>query len=410
MKKQEIFQAYQDFIMPTYTRSPVIFVKGKGMKLIDIDGRQYLDFFPGWGVGSLGHCHPKVVSAVRDQIDKLIHLPNNYLSTQAARLAKELIYWTFPGKVFLANSGAEANEAAIKLARAYGKGRYEIISFENSFHGRTLAALTMTGQKKYQEGFWPLPEGFKIVPFNDIKAVERALTEKSVAIIIELIQGEGGINVAASDFVLALRKLCDEKKLLLIVDEVQTGLGRTGKMFAYQHFGITPDVMTLAKALGGGLPIAAMLARREIADCLTPGSHASTFGGSPLVCKAALAVFRAIQKEKLLANAKEMGEYLKEKLTNLAAKYSLIKEIRGLGLMLGIQLNIEGKPIVEECLKNGLLINCTQERVLRLMPALNVNKKQVDKAIGILDRALSAVTSKPEGNACLPARQGAASE
>lgn len=395
MKKQEIFQAYQDYIMPTYTRNPVIFVKGKGMKLIDIDGKQYLDFFPGWGVSSLGHCHPKVVSAVRDQIGKLIHLPNNYLSAQAARLAKELIYWTFPGKVFLANSGAEANEAAIKLARAYGKGRYEIISFENSFHGRTLAALSMTGQKKYQEGFHPLPEGFKIVPFNDIKAVERALTDKAIAIIIELIQGEGGINLAASDFVSALRKLCDEKKLLLIVDEVQTGLGRTGKMFAYQHYGITPDVLTLAKALGGGLPIAAMLAKRGIADCLTPGSHASTFGGSPLVSKAALAVLRAIQKEKLLANAKEMGEYLKEKLTNLAGKYSLIKEIRGLGLMVGIELNIEGKPIVEECLKNGLLINCTQRKVLRLMPALNVNKKQIDKAAGILDRAISTVTSLP---------------
>lgn len=391
MKKQEIFDCYRDYIMPTYARAPVIFVKGKGMKLIDIDGRQYLDFFPGWGVGSLGHCHPKVVSAVRDQIDKLIHLPNNYLSVQAARLAKELIYWTFPGKVFLANSGAEANEAAIKLARAYGKGRYEIISFENSFHGRTLAALTMTGQKKYQEGFQPLPEGFKIVPFNDIKAVEGALTEKAVAIIIELIQGEGGINLAASDFVSALRKLCDEKKLLLIVDEVQTGLGRTGKMFAYQHYGITPDVLTLAKALGGGLPIGAMLAKREIADCLTPGSHASTFGGSPLVSKAALAVFRAIQKEKLLANVKEMGGYLKEKLADLAGKHSLIKEVRGLGLMVGIELNIFGEPIVEECLKNGLLINCTQRKVLRLMPALNVNKKQVDKAVNILDMALNKV-------------------
>ena len=392
MKKEEIFQAYQDYIMPTYTRTPVIFVKGKGMKLIDIDGRQYLDFFPGWGVSSLGHCHPKVVSAVRDQIDKLIHLPNNYFSAQAARLAKELIYWTFPAKVFLANSGAEANEAAIKLARAYGKGRYEVISFENSFHGRTLATLSMTGQKKYQEAFRPLPEGFKIVAFNDIKAVEGALTEKSVAIILELIQGEGGINIASSDFVSALRKLSDEKKLLLIVDEVQTGLGRTGKMFAYQHYGITPDVLTLAKPLGGGLPIGVMLAERGIADCLTPGSHASTFGGSPLVCKAALAVLRAIQKEKLLANAKEMGEYLKEKLTSLAGKYPLIKEVRGLGLMVGIELNIEGKPIVDACLKNGLLINCTHERVLRLMPALNVEKKQIDKAVNIIDRAMQTIT------------------
>ena len=379
--------------MPTYTRTPIIFVKGKGMKIIDIDGRQYLDFFPGWGVSSLGHCHPKVVSAVRDQIDKLIHLPNNYLSAQAARLAKELIYWAFPGKVFFANSGAEANEAALKLARAYGKGRYEIISFENSFHGRTLATLTMTGQAKYREGFQPLPEGFKVVAFNDIRAVEKALTDKTIAIIIELIQGEGGINIANNDFVLALRKLCDEKKLLLMVDEVQTGMGRTGKMFAYQYYGITPDVLTLAKALAGGLPIGVMVAKKEIADTLTAGKHASTFGGSPLVCKAALAVFRAIQKEKLLTNAKEMGGYLKEKLAGLTRKHSMIKEVRGLGLMIGIELNREGKPIVEECLKNSLLINCTHEKVLRLMPALNVNKKQIDKAVGILDRAITKVVS-----------------
>lgn len=393
MKKQEILQAYQDYIMPTYTRTPVIFVKGKGMKMVDIDGRQYLDFFPGWGVSSLGHCHPGVVAAVRDQIDKLIHLPNNYLSLQQAKLARELIYWSFDGKAFFANSGAEANEAAVKLARACGAGRYEIISFENSFHGRTLATLTMTGQPKYQEGFSPLPEGFKAVPFNDINAVEKALTPKTIAIIIELIQGEGGINVAAQDFVLALRKMCDEKKLLLIADEVQTGLGRTGKMFAYQHYGITPDVLTLAKALGGGLPIGVMIAKREIADTLTAGRHASTFGGSPLVCKAALAVFRAIQKEKLLANAQRMGQYLKEKLEGLAKKHRIIKEIRGLGLMLGIKLSLAGKPIVEECLKAGLLINCTQDNVLRLMPALNVNEKQIEKAANIIDRALSIVTS-----------------
>lgn len=393
MKKEEIFQAYQDYIMPTYTRLPLIFVKGKGMKLIDIDGKQYLDFFPGWGVSSLGHCHPDVVSAVRDQIDKLIHLPNNYLSVQQAKLAKEIIFWSFKGKVFFANSGAEANEAAVKLARAYGQGRYEIISFTGSFHGRTLAALTMTGQLKYQEGFKPLPTGFTTVPFNDIAAVEKALTDKTVGIIVELIQGEGGINVAEKNFVFELRKLCDEKKILLIVDEVQTGLGRTGKMFAYEHYGITPDIMTLAKALGGGLPIGALVARREIADTLTAGKHASTFGGSPLVSKAALAVFRAIQKEKLLTNAARMGDYLKEKLSALARKYAIIKEIRGIGLMIGIELTIPGKYIIEECIKEGLLINCTHEKVLRLMPALQVTQKQIDKASGILDKVLDRVTS-----------------
>lgn len=388
MKKQEILQAYSDYIMPTYARIPLIFVKGKGMKLIDIDGKQYLDFFPGWGVSSLGHCNPKVVAAIRDQVDKLIHLPNNYISTQQAKLAKEIIYWSFDGKVFFSNSGAEANEGAVKLARAYGKGRYEIISFENSFHGRTLTTLTMTGQTKYQEGFSPLPEGFKIVPFGDINAVKQAISDKTIGIIIELIQGEGGINVASSDFVLGLRKLCDEKKLLLIIDEVQTGIGRTGKMFAYEHYGITPDIMTLAKALGGGLPIGAMVAKRAIADTLTAGRHASTFGGSPLVCKAALAVFKCIQKEKLLDNASKMGAYLKEKLLVAADICHAIKEVRGLGLMIGIELNMPGGKIVEDCITRGLLINCTHDKVLRMMPALDVTKKQIDKAVDILSKAL----------------------
>lgn len=394
MKKQEIFDTYKNCIMPTYSRIPLIVTKAKGMKVIDIDGKQYLDFFPGWGVGSLGHCHPKVVAAIRDQVDKLIHIPNNYLSIQQAKLAKEIIYWSFKGKVFFANSGAEANEAAIKLARAYGRGRYEIISFKDSFHGRTLGALTMTGQLKYQEGFKPLPEGFKIVAFGDIKAVENAISKDTVAIIIELIQGEGGVNVADKEFILSLRKLCDDNKLLLIIDEVQTGIGRTGQMFAYQNYCVVPDIMTLAKALGGGLPIGVMVAKEEISDILGPGRHASTFGGSPLVCKAALAVFKAIQKEKLLKNASNMGVYLKEKLLIAAKKYSIIKEVRGLGLMIGVELNIAGKEVVEECMKNGLLINCTHDKVLRLMPALNVNKKQIDKAISILDRALEVISKK----------------
>lgn len=388
MKLEEVFASYKENIMPTYTKMPLVFVKGKGSKLWDIHNKVYLDFFPGWGVCNLGHCHPKVMQAVRDQISKLIFIPNNYYHIPQAKLAKEMVYWSYPAKVFFCNSGAEANEGAIKFARKFGQGRYEIITFENSFHGRTLATVTATGQKKYQEGFSPLPEGFKTVKFNDIEVLKQAVSDKTVAIMLELIQGEGGINVASKDFVLGLKKLCAEKKLLLIVDEVQTGMGRTGKLFAYQHYGITPDIMTLAKSLGGGLPIGAMVVKKEIADTLGPGMHASTFGGGPVIARAALAVFKAIQKEKMLKNANLMGEYLFTKLNALKEKHTIIKEIRGLGLMVGVELNIAGKNIIEKCIEKGLLINCTHENVLRLMPALNVTKKDIDKAMGILKSVL----------------------
>ena len=390
MKEQDIFGAYKDYIMPTYTKFPLIFVKGKGSRLWDIQNKVYLDFFPGWGVGNLGHCHPKVMSAVRDQISKLIFIPNNYYHIPQAKLAKEIVFWSHPAKAFFCNSGAEANEAAIKFSRKFGKGdRYEIITFENSFHGRTLGALAATGQKKYQEGFSPLPEGFKIVKFNDIGAVKSAITDKTVAIMLELIQGEGGVNVAERDFVSGIKRICDEKNLLLIIDEVQTGLARIGKMFCYQHYGITPDIMTLAKALGGGLPIGVMVVKKEIADTLGPGMHASTFGGGPVICKAALAVLRAIQKEKLLANTQKMSRYLFSKLNDLKNKYLIIKEVRGKGLMAGVELSVEGKNIVEKCIERGLLINCTHDKVLRLMPALNISKKEIDKAISILDTVLA---------------------
>jgi acetylornithine/N-succinyldiaminopimelate aminotransferase len=388
MKKEEIFESYKANIMPTYAKVPLVFAKGKGSRLWDIHNKVYLDFFPGWGVGNLGHCHPKVMSAVRDQISKLIFIPNNYYHIPQAKLAQEIVYWTYPAKVFFCNSGAEANEAAIKFSRKFGQGRYEIIAFENSFHGRTLATLAATGQKKYQEGFAPLPEGFKIIKFNDIEGLKGAITDKTVAIMLELIQGEGGINVAEKDFVFALRKICDEKNLLLIIDEVQTGVGRTGKLFCYQHYGVIPDIMTLAKALGGGLPIGVMVVKKEIADILGPGMHASTFGGGLVICRAALAVLRAIQKEKLLTNAQKMGEYLFLKLNDLKNKYAIIKEVRGMGLMVGLELNIEGKTIVEKCMEKGLLINCTHDKVLRLMPALNVTKKDIDKAISMLDEVL----------------------
>ncbi|MCX5709924.1 MAG: aspartate aminotransferase family protein [Candidatus Omnitrophica bacterium] len=391
MKLEQVFESYKENIMPTYTKVPLVFVKGKGSKLWDIKGKEYLDFFPGWGVGNLGHCHPKVMNAVRDQISKLIFIPNNYYHVPQAKLAKEIVYWTYPAKVFFCNSGAEANEGAIKFVRKFGKGRYEIITFENSFHGRTLATLAATGQKKYQEGFAPLPEGFKTVKFNSLEAVKGAITDKTVAIMLELIQGEGGINIASKDFVQGVKKICEEKKLLLIVDEVQTGMGRTGKLFCYQHYGITPDILTLAKALGGGLPIGMMVVKKEIADILQPGMHASTFGGGPVICKAALASLTAIQKEKLLAKAQKSGEYLLGKLNKLKDRYPAINEVRGMGLMVGLDLNISGKPVVEKCIEKGLLINCTHDTVLRLMPALNITKKEIDKAIEIIERSLIEV-------------------
>jgi predicted acetylornithine/succinylornithine family transaminase len=375
--------------MGTYSRTPLIFVKGKADKLIDIDGKEYLDFFPGWGVNNLGHCHPKIVSAVRDQLSKLMFIANNLYHSQQAKLAKEINFWAFDSKVFFCNSGTEANEAALKLSRIYGQGkRFEIIAFHNSFHGRTFGALSATGQEKYKNGFEPLLPGFKFVEFNNLQAVKEVITDKTVAIMLELIQGEGGINVATDDFVKGLRKLCDDKKMLLIIDEVQTGMGRTGEMFCFKHYGIKPDIMTLAKSLGGGLPIGAMLAARHIADTLKPGMHASTFGGSPVICRAALAVFKAIQKEKMLTNAQRMGEYLFDSLSKLQAKYKTIKEVRGKGLMWGVQLTKPGKPVVDFCLAKALLINCTHDTVLRFMPALQVSKKNIDKAIKILDQAL----------------------
>ncbi len=392
MKAEEIFEAYNDYILTTYTRQPVIFVKGKGSVLTDVHGKKYLDFFPGWGVSNLGHCHPKVMGAVREQIGKLIHIPNNLYNPYQAKLAKELIRIAFPGKIFFCNSGAEANEAAIKFARAYGEGkRFEIITTLNSFHGRTMGAVTATGQPKYHESFQPVLPGFKYVPFNDIAALKEAVTDKTVAIMLELIQGEGGINVASKEYMQAIKYICEAKKILFIADEVQTGMARTGEIFAYKHYGVIPDVMCLAKALGGGLPIGAMIVNKELADVFKPGMHGSTFAGSPLVCKAAIGVIKAIYAEKMIPNTKKQGLYLVGKLEALKAKHAIIKEIRGLGLMIGVELTIDGTAIFKECLKRGLIINCTQGNVLRVMPALNVTQRQINKAIHILDEAIASV-------------------
>ncbi|MFH1854760.1 MAG: aspartate aminotransferase family protein [Candidatus Omnitrophota bacterium] len=390
MNTKEIIAQYDRYVIKTYTRTPIIIVKGKGLKVWDLEGNEYLDFFPGWAVSGLGHCHPMVVNAVRNYIKKIIHVPNNYYNMLQGKLAQEIIENSFEGKAFFCNSGAEANEAAIKLVRAYGsgKGKYEIITFENSFHGRTLATITATGQDKYQKGFEPLPLGFKTVPFNDIKAVENAISDKTAGIMLEPIQGEGGINAASEDYIKKIREICDKQDLVLVFDEVQTGIGRTGKMFCFEHYGMRPDVMTLAKSLGGGLPIGAMVAANKFSEVLKPGMHASTFGGSPIACSASLAVFQAIKKERLLSNARDMGLYMAEKLNELKKKKAVIKEVRGKGLMIGIELSVEGNDIVAACLKERLLINCTHGNVLRFMPGMIVTKKQIHKAIEILDKVI----------------------
>ncbi len=391
MKTKEIIELYNRYVMDTYTRTPLVIVRGKGLKVWDVEGKQYLDFFPGWGVSGLGHCHPIVVNAIKDYLHKILHVSNNYYNVVQAKLAKTIIENSFEGKVFFCNSGAEANEAAFKLARLWGSpsGRYEIVAMENSFHGRTLATIAATGQAKFQKGFEPLVEGFRHVGLNDFKRLEEAVTDKTIGIILELIQGEGGIYVADKEYVKKVRELCDKRDLLLIFDEVQTGMGRTGKFFCYQNYGIEPDIMTLAKSLGGGIPIGAMVAKTKAADVLKPGMHASTFGGSPIACSAALGVFKAIKKERLLANAIKMEEYLINRLNGLKDKYSVIREIRGMGLMIGVELNIDGKEIVERCFKDGLLINCTHDRVLRLMPGMIVTKKEIDKGIEILEDVFS---------------------
>lgn len=389
MNPEEIIGLYNKYVMSTYTRVPLVMARGKGIKVWDVQGREYLDFFPGWAVSGLGHCHLRVVKVLRRQAKQIIHVSNNYYHLLQAKLAKKICESSFEGKVFFSNSGAEANEGAIKLARFLGNpDRFEIISMQGSFHGRTLATLAATGQEKYRQGFEPVVAGFKQVPFADFEALRQAVTPQTIAVLLEPIQGEGGINVAPEEYMQNLREFCNERNLLLILDEVQTGMGRTGKLFCYQHYGVEPDIMTLAKSLGGGMPIAAMVAKQEIADTLKPGTHASTFGGSPICSAAALAVFEAIEKENLLANVKRMSDYLFERLNGLKTKHSSIKELRGKGLMIGIELNREGKTVVEKCIEMGLLINCTQERVLRLMPPLIVTKKDIDKAISILDKAL----------------------
>jgi acetylornithine aminotransferase len=376
-------------IMKTYGRYPIVPVRGQGCELWDADGKRFLDFLAGVAVNNLGHCHPKVVKAIQEQAATLIHCSNYYHIPNQIELAELLCSRSFADQAFFCNSGAEANEAAIKLARKYsrekyGTERYEIITAAESFHGRTMATVSATGQAKVQKFFDPLLHGFKHIPFNDVAALKATIGPETCAVMLEPIQGEGGINIPSPDYFRAVRQLCDEHGLLLIFDEVQTGLGRTGKLFAHEHFGITPDIMTLAKALAGGAPIGTMLARGEVAAAFSPGTHGSTFGGNPLMTAAALAAVRALLEEGLLENAAAMGAYLVAELNRLQARFPFVREVRGIGLMVGMVLSIPGGEIVKKGHARGVLLNVTQDTVLRFVPPLVVDKAQIDEMIAIL--------------------------
>jgi acetylornithine/N-succinyldiaminopimelate aminotransferase len=383
----------------TYSRFPILLTQGDGCTLYDANGRAYTDFVAGIAVCNLGHAHPGIAQAIADQARRLVHVSNLYYTEPQTRLAEWLVEHSFAGRVFFCNSGAETNEAAIKLTRKYFKDqgapeRFRIITMEGSFHGRTMATLSASGQPKIQKGFEPLVDGFEIVPFNDLEAVRDAITGETCAVMLEPIQGEGGVRCPASGYLKGLRELCDQEGLLLIFDEVQTGMGRTGKLFAHEHFAMTPDIMTLAKALANGLPIGAMLAKEEVAASFTPGSHASTFGGTPLVAAAALRVVKALVEEGVLRNCEGVGRYFEDQLLELKSKYAFIREVRGKGLLLGLDLACDGVSVVKACMERGFLINCTQEHILRFIPPLIIREGQIDSLIVCLDAVFKDLSDK----------------
>ncbi len=395
MPTEQLRQDTERYLMNTYARAPVSIARGRGSVVYDLEGREYLDFVSGIAVNALGHSHPDLVAAIQKQAQHLVHASNLYLTEGQVQLAKVLVGRSFADKVFFCNSGAEANEAAIKLARRYarqkfGPDRYEIITMMNSFHGRTLATLSATGQEKVQKGYEPLVPGFRFVPFNDLGEVEKAISRTTAAVMIEPIQGEGGVQVADRTYLLGLRELCRQREVLLIFDEVQTGVGRTGTLFAYEQLGVTPDIMTLAKGLGGGVPIGACLATDDVASAFTPGAHASTFGGNPLACAAALAVFRVLLEGGLLERSRRAGEHLAKGLRDIKGGLPfIVKDVRGMGLLQGMELSVDGHAVVEDCVRRGILINCTMERVLRLVPPLIITQAQIDQLLNTLNQVLS---------------------
>lgn len=394
MNKQQIMGLDEQHYVPVFARYPIVLSHGEGPYVYDTEGKKYLDFLGGIAVNVLGHAHPKLVAAVAEQAGKMIHCSNLYYTEEQVKLAATLTELAGMDKVFFANSGAEANEGAIKLARKYGKtlqaDRVEIITAENSFHGRTYATMTATGQPKYQQGYEPLPGGFRYVPFNDLAALKSMVSEKTCAVMLEPIQGEGGVNIPDDGYLQAVRDLCDEYGALLIFDEIQTGMGRTGQLFAYQTFGVRPDIVTVAKGLGGGVPIGAFLTSAKVAGAFHAGDHGSTFGGNPLACAAGNAVLAVIAEEDLGTNAANMGNYLMSELCKLQNKYSqLILNVRGKGLMIGAQLSRPGRDIVNRCLEDGVIINCTAGDVLRFVPPLTINKKHIDELMISLEKVLA---------------------
>lgn len=394
MNNRQIVKLTERYVANTYARYPIALVRGKGARVWDADGKEYLDFVGGIAVNALGHGHPAVTRAIRQQAARLLHVSNLYHIAPQSELARELCRRSFAERVFFCNSGAEANEAAIKLTRRYGAewlgGKYEILSTFNSFHGRTLATLTATGQEKVRAGYDPLPAGFRQAPYGDLGAMEAAIDEeKTAGILVEPIQGEGGVVVPDKSYLQGLRELCDQKGLLLIFDEVQVGMGRTGKLFAYEHFGVEPDIMTLAKALGGGLPLGAMLAKEKVARSFVPGAHASTFGGNPLACNVGLAVLKTLVQGGALKNCAKMGKVFVQGLVEMKGRFSSIRDVRGKGLIVGMELDIDGTGIVEECMKAGLLINCTAHKVLRFIPPLIIGEKEIERGLGILEKVLA---------------------
>lgn len=396
MKTEELICLSQKNIMGNYKRFPIVPVKGIGATIWDNDGREYLDFTAGIAVCSLGHSHPKVVEAVRRQVGILTHVSNLYYIEPQILFAQMLIENSFADKVFFCNSGAEANEAAIKIARRYafekmGGNKSELITMKNSFHGRTLATVTATGQEKFQVGFAPLPTGFRYVPFNDIEALDNAITEKTYAVMLEPIQGEGGVIIPDDDYLIRVRELCDEKGILMILDEVQVGMGRTGKLFAHEHYDVKPDIMTLAKAMGNGFPVGAMLAIDKIADVFVPGTHATTFGGNPLAMIAALSTLEVLIHDGILENCKKVGRYFCEALEDLKKDQPHIKQVRGKGLIIGVELDRDGAEIVTKCMYKGLLINCTGGNILRFVPPLIIKESDVDNALGILKEVMNGL-------------------
>jgi len=391
LSTQEIMSLCDQYLVANYTRNKVALVRGEGAYIWDADGRKYLDLFPGWACDGIGHCHPRVTAAIREQAGKLIHVANNYYMEPQVVLARMLSEKSFGGKCFFCNSGAEANEAAIKLARLAiaERGRYKVITMRNSFHGRTLTTVAATGQEKYHQGLGPLPPGFDYADLNDLDGVKSKIDDETCAIMLEPIQGEGGINLCDPGYLKAIRELCDERDLVLILDEVQTGMGRTGKYFGYQHYDIVPDVISLAKALAGGVAMGAIVADPKLSEAMVPGTHASTFGGNPLACAAAIATMEAIDEGGLLDNATVVGDYARAEFSKLAEQYGVIKEVRGVGLMIGVELTVPGSDLVAECMHRGLLINCTHDTVVRVMPPMTATREHIDEAIKIMSGVLA---------------------